>query len=537
MMNTVAILSMLHEPACGSARRLFRGREVLAWTLQRLSRAVRLQSKVVLCWDEQAEEAASVAGQWGARVVAKGPRAQVATMQAISAAQRWSDGWRGGLLATCRFDLGFHGPWHEELAAELAADAVVLVEPSAGLVDPELIDGLIAHAEAHPSRELCFMQVAPGLGGVLLRRSLLKRLAEANAHPGRLLHYFDDQLGKEPIATDACAPVPTPVARSRDRFTLDSDRQAARIAGATEPLNGQLAASRAEELVQRMGASDTVDVLPREIVLELNTTRASKPVFWPGELLAIERPDFSRGLAEQLFGQMSLLDETRLTLAGVGDPLCCPSFFEIVDLAHSAGLAIHVETDLLDVSPETINRLGGCGIDVISIHLPALSPQTYAAVMGRDGYAGVLENIRQLLLGRRGNGSSIPIVVPIFTKCRQNLGQMEAWYDQWLRAVGSAVIRGPSCFGGQVPDVAVADMCPSRRRPCGRLNSRIMVLSDGRLVSCEEDVTGRQVMGHLADGNLSEIWRKRFEALRDDHRKEKLDLHPLCGTCREWHRP
>ena len=48
----------------------------------------------------------------------------------------------------------------------------------------------------------------------------------------------------------------------------------------------------------------------------------------------------------------------RLTLAGIGDPLLHPEFFEIVDAAHSAGInAISVETDLVGISPETIEHL------------------------------------------------------------------------------------------------------------------------------------------------------------------------------------
>ena len=43
-------------------------------------------------------------------------------------------------------------------------------------------------------------------------------------------------------------------------------------------------------------------------------------------------------------------------------------------------------------------------------------------------------------------GDGVPMLVPIFTKCRQNLGEMEFWYDQWLRALGSAVIVGPERF-------------------------------------------------------------------------------------------
>lgn len=537
VMNVLAILSMLHEPPGGSAARLFRGQPVLCWTLQRLARAHQLNSTAVLCWEDQTQAAAPLADQWGARVVCKGSRTPISHLNAITAAQRWTDGWRGGLLGTCRFDLGFHGRWHAEVAGQSECDAVVLVDPSSGLVDPILIDALIVHGESHRSRELCFMPAAPGLSGVLLRPSLLKRLAAANAHPGRLLHYFDDQLGKEPLATDFCAAPPTPVARSRERFTLDSDRQVARLTSALESLNGQLLGSGAEELVRRAAEAQAPDRLPREVVLELNTLRSTQPVFWAGRTLGIERPDFSLPLANQLFKELATVDETRLTLSGVGDPLLSPIVFDVIESARQARLAIHVETDFAGISAQTIQHLAASGIDVLSFHLPALSAETYAAVMSRDGYAEVLENIRQLLLARRERGGSIPIVVPIFTKCQQNLGQMEVWYDQWLKALGSAVIRGPSTCGGQTPDLAVADMSPSCRRPCGRISSRVTILSDGRVVSCEEDVTGRQVFGQLGQATLTEIWQKRFEAFRQDHRKEKWGRYPLCGACKEWHRP
>jgi hypothetical protein len=537
MIDVLTILSMLHEPTEGSATRLFRGQPVLRWTLQRLARSKRVTSTAILCWDDQAEATRRVAAEWGAKIISKGQRTPLGVVDAISAAQRWTDGWRGGLLATCRFDLGFYGPWHAELQQDAGSDAAVLVEPSAGLVDAELIDALIAHAESHELQEMCFMPAAPGLGGVLLRSALLKRLAAAKAHPGRLLHYFGDQLGKEPLATDSCVPVPTPVARTMDRFTMGSDRQLTRLAAATEALNGQLLGSSSEELVRRASESRSADALPREIVLELGTSRSTDPIFWAGRSLSIKRPDFTPELADTLFSELATLDDTRLTLAGVGDPLLSATVFDVIASARRAGVAVHLETDLIGIAADILDRLAGSGVDIVSFHLPAVSQQTYAGAMGRDGYIEVLENVRQLLLARQRHGSSLPIVVPIFTKCQQNFGEMEAWYDQWLRALGSAVIRGPSDCAGQITDIAMADMSPAGRRPCARLSSRVTILSDGRVVSCDEDVIGVQVMGVLGQGTLSEIWQKRFEALRDDHRKGKWDRYPLCGRCKEWHRP
>jgi hypothetical protein len=94
---------------------------------------------------------------------------------------------------------------------------------------------------------------------------------------------------RDPISTDACAPIATPVARSLRSFRLDSQRQIARIARASESLNGTLASSDAEALVNRFQWTKAVDELPREIVIELNTNRRSSPIYWPGRHLKIER--------------------------------------------------------------------------------------------------------------------------------------------------------------------------------------------------------------------------------------------------------
>jgi radical SAM protein with 4Fe4S-binding SPASM domain len=129
------------------------------------------------------------------------------------------------------------------------------------------------------------------------------------------------------------------------------------------------------------------------------------------------------------------------------------------------------------------------------------------------------------------------LIVPTFMKCRENLEEMEIWYDHWIRVLGHAVIAGPSDFAGQIADCAVADMSPPRRRACGRLKNRMTILSDGTVASCEQDVLGRQATGNVLREPLSEIWRNGFAAIRDDHACGRFGARPLCGACREWHRP
>ncbi len=538
-MNVTAVLSMLHEPAeRNSATRPFRGRSVLSWTLDRVARCRRVGGGVaIVCWEDQLGAVMPAAGD--VHVLAKGPRVRLPEVEAVTAARRWADGWRGGLLSTCEFDRGFFGPWVREAADGLGGEAALLVDPASGLVDPGLLDALVDRAAEHPDLELVFAPAAPGLAGVLIRRALLDRLAAARTHPGRLLHYLPDQLSREPLSGDGCAPVPTSVARTTHRFTLDSDRQVRKISAATLPLNGQLIASGAEELVRRVhGAAGAADDLPREVVLELNTDRATNPIYWPGRHANIARRELDLATARSLFEQLAAADDVRLTIAGVGDPLLARQFVEIVDAAATAGIgAIHVETDLLGIDAASAASLAQSPIDVLSVHVPALTAATYEATMGVGGYTAVLQNISAFVTARQSAKGRVPILVPTFMKLAANLGEMEAWYDQWLRAVGSAVVRGPSDCGGLVPPAGVADMAPPRRRPCARLWSRLTVLSDGRFVSCEEDVLGRQTLGHAGHDAVGDVWQRAMQPLRRQHADGDLAAAPTCVACKEWHRP
>ena len=534
MKNATAILSMLHEGSVrNSATRTFRGEAVLRWTLKRLARTTRVKSVAILCWEDQLDQVAPEAGT--AFVMAKGPRSPLPEVDSITAARRWSDGWRGGLLSTCDFDLGFYGPWFFELARKIGSDAVLLVDPASALVDPAVLDGLVSHAEARPQVELCFVPAAPGLGGALLRDSLLERLAAAKVHGGRLLHYLPDQSSREPLAGEMCAPVPVAAARTTHRFKLDSDRQIARLSAAMVSLNGHLISSGADELVRRSQAFDVVDRLPREVVLELNTQRATRPIWWAGSHQAIARPPMSLEMAQHVISELAALDDTRLTLGGMGDPLLSEIVFDVIAAARSAGLSVHVETDLLGIDGATLTRLARSPVDVVSVHLPAMSPRSYEQIMGVAGYEAVVAGIQQFVAAR--GDRRVPILVPTFVKCRKNIAEMEAWYDQWLTAVGCAVLRGPSDCAGQIPDVAVADMTPPGRRPCARLASRITLLCDGTIVSCEEDVLGRQALGQIGRNTLQQVWQESFAALRADHRAGQWEKHALCARCREWHRP
>ncbi len=290
-----AVISLLHqEPMPASAQRLFRSRPVLDWTVGRLKQAV--EKVVILCW---ADQVSALASQENVLAI---ERAVVPSVDAISAARRWADGWRGGLLSSTCFDVGFHGPSVLAAMNEMGADKALLVDPDSAFIDAGIVSSLLDHADANSDIEYAFTPTAPGQAAMVLRRSLVAKLAETGTYPGRLLNYHPDLPGRDPIALLQCSPVPTAIARATERFTLDSNRQVRLFERATESLNGQLPRTGAEELLRLMRQTPALD-WPREVTVEINTARASRPIYSPLRYGAISRPDMSLEVAGKIFAE------------------------------------------------------------------------------------------------------------------------------------------------------------------------------------------------------------------------------------------
>ena len=537
-MKTVAVLSMLHQEAgcADSTTRVFRDEAVLGWTLKRLG----VGETVVICWGDQVERVERIAALHGARVKSRGARARLANLDAVTVARRWSDGWRGGLMGACCFDLGFHAATFDEARRECGADAVLVIDPDAGLVDRALVGRVMEQAEAKDV-EYCFSPAAPGASGVVIKASLLERLAACDGTLGKVMAYWPDVPGRDPISADNCAAVPTVVARTTRRLTLESSRQIELIGRATAELNGQLIRTGAEELLKRVAAVDEPG-FPRDVVVEINTRRATRAVHTPSAQLAIERPAMEMETARRLFAELGGWDDVRVTLAGVGDPMLHEGVMELIAEARKSGVrAIHVETDFVGVSKEKVAALAASEVDVVTVHIPALTATTYSNVMGINALGEVLGNIKAFFDARaaRGaaRGTSTPLLVPTFTRLRQNMAEMEPWYDHWLRAVGCAVITGASDCAGMIADHSPVDMSPMGRVGCRRLSSRLTVLSDGSVTTCEVDVLGRQAVGNIREKPVQEMWQEGLGCVRKAHRDRMWTELTVCGRCRDWHRP
>jgi len=441
------------------------------------------------------------------------------------AARKWvMTGWRGGLGgATCYDELLPAAPLVAAMH-EHKADAAVILGGDWCLFDPALASRqLAAHVEAPDAMKIVFTQAPPGLAAVVTSRAVLEDFAKHEAGFGNALGYNPRKPVIDPIGRDVCLAIPPAVRDTFERFVYDTPRGRAavkQIAGSAGNA-GNAESAGIEELTDFCASCDS-HVLSHTW-LELTPRREADGPITPQHHATLDRPDMPTADAVA-FVQRYAADfpDATLLLGHLGEPLLHEGFFEIVEAAHAAGVfGLGVETDLLCDGP-TLEQLAGLPLDVISVRFNADTSQTYKKVMGLDGFSRVAKNLQRLfeLLRQPGRATPAPCpvvrprspwIVPRLTKVRENVRQIESFFDRWVTIGGCAVIDRFDTGRGRAEDLSPVPMDPPTplRTP---LDGRCaFVLSDGKVTADRSDWLGEDAWGSVRDTALREIWHGATE--------------------------
>ncbi len=561
MKIVAAIQADLEATPIGTRSRLgdeLRGVSVLRRTVGRVQSIPSIEQVLVACPTAQQPRCARMLDGCGATVVPldASPPPWGAL---VRSARKWSlDGWRGGIGGATVFDEYTDCRVIEELARSREADAVLVVAPAAAVFDPALAERLIERRRASGDEvRMTFATTPPGLSGILLDTALVSELVAQNLPLGWLFGYQPDQPRKDAIFQDCCVETPAAVRFASGRLLADTERSMRRLAdllGAHECPDCETASAW---LLAR--EEDSIEGMPREVEIELTTEDP-----YPNAMLrprgdrVPRRGPLDVSLVRRLAEELSAFDDSMVILGGFGEPLRHPPFRDVLAALRSHGVCgLGVRTAGVDLTDAAIEAMIEHRVDVLSVLLDAWSPRLYGelndphacatgiplatgglpAIASAD-LAHVRAAIDRVAAARADRRSACPIVVPEMTKAKQNVAELEAFYDGWLRSLGSVCIAGSSHYARQLDDHAVLKMAPMPRRACRRLRSRCLVLADGRVAACDQDFKGLHTVGDMNKQSLAEIWHgAELRRLRDAHRSGDYNVTPLCAACDEWHRP
>ncbi len=516
---------------------LLAGEAVLRRTVRRLERAQALEAILVCCPASQTAAVGQLLDGTRAEVAGLG---QTVPLSSYVRRRKWSlASWRGGIHDATVFDEQVITTEMVQLAAEHGLTTVVQVPAEAVLIDPALIEAMLAQHHEHENMfRFTFSQAPPGLGPCVYRLDMLAEAAAKSAHIGDVLAYDPATPHADYIINESNYQLDMDVITAEGRCLADTTRSFGALEQALQGVNGQWLDWTAAEAVRQLGLhQDTTDVFCRELEVEITTHPSVRIQGYPHrwEQGRPERAAMHLALFEKIMRDCSAYDDVCVTIGGFGEPLAHPDLAGMVHAAKAAGIfGIHVETDGRGLAGKAADALLSGDVDVVSVHLDADSAALYEQVKGQSGFEQVVEQAEAFIDAAGPDG---PVVLPHLVKTRATMAEMETFYDRWLSRCEAAVMVGYNDFSGQIEDKAVMDMQPPRRTVCRRLNRCMTILADGQVVMCGQDFAAKNVVGNVKEQSVSEIWQgPTLSALRQAQREGDFTVNQLCDKCKEWHR-
>lgn len=540
-MRTIAAINVdLDDSPLGTPSRLrdpLNGIPILRRTVERAVRIRGLEGVHLLVTPQQADEV---------RSIIKGLKARVETHDAppppyrdlVRAGRYWGlDGWRGGVGSLCVFDEDFNAALLQGLAAKTRAEAVLSVPAAAPLLDPGLLSKMAEHFQANLElSRTTFMQAPPGLNAIFLARDVIDQLVPIGMPAGALLVYQPNSPAPDLTGREACYRPDAAIVRASGRLLCDTTRSMKRVQRILDA-GGENWDART---IARWLADDNrrhLDDRPSEIEIELTT----EDQFDEGNLFHPRGTSIPRcnpidmAAIDRIADAIASTDDTRIVLGGFGEPTLHPEFGAICKRLRDAGAAaICVRTNAIALSGQSENAIFDTPIDVVEVTLDAANADTYRRVQGIDAFDKAIAAIDRWSAMRAERQSARPLIVPSLVKAHETLDDLEPFVDHWQRRLGTYVVRGASHYAGQQPDRAVTSMSPPRRQPCRRVMSRMMILADGTVTTCDQDNAAKQKVGRITDASMTDLWRSD---LLNAIRIGRHESCSLCPRCDEWHRP
>lgn len=528
---------------------MLQGRPILLRTIDRLKKSQHLGGVYLLCLERQLDRVSQLASGSGAVVKSHG-FGDPPWRPLVQTARKWSrNGWRGGLGGSTIFDEYTDARVLSELLKSVEADAVLSVPPAAPFVDPGIVDRMIAHRRAvKDEARMVVTQAPPGVAGILLDGDLVHELGAQGIPIGWLISYKPDAPQKDVLFTSCHCDIPVELRHASGRLIADTDSSCATVEALFRDHPEPDAATIGRWLAQR-DRSFVAD-WPEEVEIELNTDEPyPASMMRPHVPAAQSRGSMSLEVVEAIGHALAQRDDALVVLGGFGDPLRHPQFDLVLEKLRvgreqrASGFGLAVRTHGLDLSDERIESIIRNKVDVVEVQLDAWTEGVYSLLHSPGDRAvrfeRVLARINRLTERRESAGLATPILLPSFTKCKENVHELDEFHDGWLRRVGAVAIHGFSHYSGRLEDRSVMRMTPPRRIPCRRLWKRCVVLADGRVTLCDQDAFGTHIVGRLPGTPLGDIWKSAsLHDARERHTSlGQCGLPILCRSCDEWHRP
>jgi radical SAM protein with 4Fe4S-binding SPASM domain len=250
-------------------------------------------------------------------------------------------------------------------------------------------------------------------------------------------------------------------------------------------------------------------------------------------------------LAYKAIDECSAIGVYALHFFFFGEPFANNKTIEYMKYAKDKGFPlVTTTTNFTLINTETIKKLVDYQIDSIHISFEGLDQERYKKIRGTDDYVRVLSNINQLIEYKQMKKSQKPWISLTYVRTTETDSEINEFKSRWQNKINDMHISPQFDYLGraeirkgqeQVNSEGIMERTSENRLPCRQLWLRLVVLSNGELVPCSQNMDGDLSVGNIKNTTIAKAWSgPRMMALRAQHLTNDYGTNKTCNNCIDW---
>ncbi len=117
-------------------------------------------------------------------------------------------------------------------------------------------------------------------------------------------------------------------------------------------------------------------------------------------------------------------------------------------------------------------------------------------------------------------------------RMKQNEEDIEHFYKYWKEKTNNVIIQKYDWYCGRLEQMKVSDLSPVKRLPCWHMKRDMIVLIDGTVPLCREDLEAGISFGNILNEDIEIIWKNGAASYEEQLRGE---YRGICLECDEYY--
>ena len=278
---------------------------------------------------------------------------------------------------------------------------------------------------------------------------------------------------------------------------------------------------------------------PLVVVVETTNICNQKCIACPQKNLTRPRQLMDHKLFKSIVDEIAKYD-VRAWFHFMGEPLTNPHIFELLDYASSSEIKYFgMSSNATLLNTDIIENILDSGMHRFEMSVDSLDPKLQGQLRpGTCDPAKTIKNVHEFFRIKYKRRQKYPITSVAIRELKENTHDLEEFADHWNKILQKPdfimSIRYDSWGGHESRDHDIYQI-PAKRLPCMKLWNTAIILSDGRLVTCNAMFDAQVVMGDTNSSSIREIWfGEHYFQRRQKHVDGRYGEVSICAKCDDW---